>query len=903
MGTKVSVTSSVFNMAGDEANRARYLQNTVLGGVLSPNVTSMGEHIARSYITGPGIRFRSFGKWVRSDKSNTVPRVQNYNEKLEFKSSTISLDANLDFTEISAQIPLTPPDTAEVFTVTVDRGLYEFWADKWVYENKPEMVNTDWAIAYDKTTNTITITFTDASVESFIPTDMFNSDRYIFIKYRPVTTTSTNNITNDPTVSLDAATSFPDMTGWEVVSLSVVPTSINLTRTVQIISSYSDNRPDDMGAITTTSASTSYDVIANSYKRNLTVKSANDGVVTNYKNYQNHIQSFAGTYTEQTSTSATVTIAGGVTRTDTTITNQEYLNDLAKSVETSYEELNNITYGNTGLYIYRYQTGNIILDNIIGSEEASDSFLPFIPIYIDNKFLSKTNLPIVFSAAKNAYRRATGGQQLSKIISRLKKNESLPDIDNVYCVFGVSLNVVEMACKEYLFAFFDYVSGQYSNEVGSIDTWAADADVAKQSQLNYSLWLAAQGDTFSPLNGTPPPTIVPYPTLPNVTLRIYSSNPLLGFDQSITWSEITKETIAGLGKPTAKVKDYWIEKGATTTVSELTPQTIGGGGTILVESNKDVDSISIFFQVSLTEHQRITVYGLKHKNVVFDGHSVETTATQALDDENESSFIIPLHEAIYKKMPLVSSTQMTTACSFLIFNSYVVTKVRWYQTGFFRLIITIAAIAIAASTAGTSLGATSGILGTNASVGVTVGFAAGSTAAAIAGATLNAVAALVVFNIVSDVAVKILGPEAGAILAAVAMIMLQNPGMLDSFGSSLSTGFSQLLRADNMLKLTDAVGKGMQAANVALADEMQKDVANYNAQASSIKKQFNEQFGDSVNFSTAPYLLNQTSMSSSALESLDSFISRTLLSGTDIASLSQTLLSDFATVTLDLANS
>lgn len=904
MGRRVSVASTVVNMAGDEENRVKYLRTTVLGGVLSPNSISMGEHIGQSYITGPGITFRQFGKWVRSDRSNTNPRILNYNETIGFKSTSIGLNSTTDFSVIAPQLPVTAPTVAEVFTATVDQGLYGYWADQWMYDNHPTLVNTAWTVDYVASTNTITIRFIDGTSASFVPAGNVQQDMYLFVKYREVTNANSNQLTVDPLLTLGVSELFPSTTGWTQPVNNTTTGSPSLQRTEQVVSTFSDNRPPITGGVTTTSTTGSYTEFTRNYEKNVTERDPITNTIRDLRAKWEHRQIFAGLSNNQTITFVDVDIGGGVTRRDTTTVNQQVVAPLTKTTQLSYMELGKITYSNTKIFIYKKDTGNSVLDGIIGSTLDAGNFLPFVPVYIDNKFPSKTYLPEIYSASKKAYRRFSRGQMLSKVTKQLKKNESLPDIDYTFCVFGVSLNVVEMACKEYLFMFFDYMRNQYAGQLGSFEQWLVEFDAAKASQLAYDAWLMAQGNEGNPLNGTPAPIILPYPKLPEIKIRTYSDKAVLGYDQSVSWSGIKKETFTGLGNPTAKKKDYWIEEGPTVSRSELVSQNYGDGGTTLVDGNtKNVETLYFFHQNENNQYERLTLLNLKHRNIVFEGHYTEVTGKQALNDPEESAFIVPLHEIIYKEMPLISSTQMTTACSFLVFNSYVVKKVRWYQKGIFRVLIVIAAIAISAYSGGTSLGATSGILGTNGAVGAAAGFASGSLVAAIAGAALNAIASLIVFNIISGVAMNVLGAEFGAILAAVAMVLLQNPALLDSFGSSLSTGFSQLLRADNMLKLTDAVGQGMQAANVGLAKQMQTDVANYNSQASAVRKQFFEQFGDSANFSAAPYLLNQASTPTIAIESLDAFLSRTLLSGTDIASLSQSLLSDFAAVTLDLANS
>ena len=68
---------------------------------------------------------------------------------------------------------------------------------------------------------------------------------------------------------------------------------------------------------------------------------------------------------------------------------------------------------------------------------------------------------------------------------------------------------------------------------------------------------------------------------------------------------------------------------------------------------------------------------------------MDISAKEALEDVEESGFIIPLHEGVYRAMGLKDSTQMATACSFMVFNCYQVVKKKWYQTGIFKIILVV----------------------------------------------------------------------------------------------------------------------------------------------------------------------------------------------------------------------
>ena len=886
MSQKILVASTVVNLAGDEENRPIYIRSTILGGVLSKQVKSLGEHVGRSYITGPGINLKNFARWARASRPN------NYNSQVSFVSSGIGLSASNDYSIIAAQLPYSYPNVPEVFTATIDQGLYTYWAEQRILEVHPERINTNWVVTYEPTTNTITITYADNSIESFVPVGNSQQDMYLFIRYRIKTINPNWLYVTNPTVTLPQGQDFPDMTGWTLTSQTSSTHTAQLMRTQQVISRFSDGRSTIVGGITNSYSTVEYQAFSKSYEKVVTTNGVAEDKITKSREYRTHQQNYGGVTTQSYSIFNSV-IVDGVTRTDETIINQQVFYT-TKTILSASQEIDKITYGDTKLYIYKYNTGNSVFDAIIGSPGNMGRYFPFIPIRIDNQFPSATYLPDVYKASKNAFRRSTK-TQLSKVRRKLAKHESLADIDYTFAVFGVSLNVLEMACREYVYLFFKQMQTQHGSQIGAFAQWQSAFDAAIASVMDYEAWRLAQGVDGNPLNNTAAPTILPYPKVPEIKVRTYSTNPILGFDQSVSWAAITEESFTGIGRPGAKKDDGWLVTGTVLTKTEKVPQEFWDGGVTIVDGKThQLTTTYIYYQTTNTTYKKLTVYNLKHRNVVYKGHYVETTAAQALASADESPFIVPLHEQIFKDMRLVRYTQMSTACTFLLFNSYVVKKIKWYQKGFFRIVIVIAAIVLSAYSGGASLEAATGILGANGAVGATLGLS--GTYAAMAGAILNATASMIVFSVLSSAASKILGPELGTILAAVGVILLQNPGLLDSFGSSLSTGFSELLKADNIVKLTDAVGKGMQKANEVLAAEATANIERYNAEAAIVREQFNNQFGQN-GAGIDPRLLTQNTYSIKTFESVDVFLHRTLLTGSDIADMSMSMLSDFATIT------
>lgn len=896
--TRISVFSTVVNMAGEETNRVNYRKTTVLGGIISKGKTPLGQYIPEAYIGGPGITYRIFGRWARGKKP---PGLLNYNQKVQYQGATIGLDMSGSMSQIVPHVPNPLNGTVEIFSVFSDYGLYTYWADQWMYDNKPNLINTAWTVDYVQATNTITIHFADGTTTSFVPVGNDQNQRYLFVKYRIKLENPDYLFITDPAVTLPTGTDFPDMSAWTLMFENPNTSQAQVSRTTWTVSTFSDNRTPVTGSSNTTYSFVSFTNVFRRYIRSVFSNPPGTDIFirTHEEMYHNQFWDGGTNIVRSFTDSGPIDIGGGVFRYDRYYVDQAEVR-YVRTTQYSHQETGRTEFGPVKLFIYRYGSGNYWLDQILGSPDATESYLPFIPVRVDNKFPSKDYLPDIQKAARGAYRRISRNQSINQIVKKLKKNESLPEIDYAFCVFGVSLNVIENTCKEYLYLFFNKMREQYSARTASLDQWFIDFEAARQSYIAYETWRDAQTVEDHPLKDTPAPAVIPYPPIPEVKIRNYSANPVLGFDYSISWAQIKHEQYEGVYQAGAKRYDGKLEVGPVLSVEELVVYEHWEGARILVPGKRhEITTTYLYYQDKKDHYFKLTLYNLKHRNVVYQGHAVETTATQALQSATESNFIVPLHEQLYRDMRITRSTQMCTASAFLVFNSYKVTKVKWYQTGFFRILIVIVMIVVTMAT-GVPLAEMSGIFGANGVVGAQLGLV--GFQAAVAGAVINAVGGMIVMNIVSNVAVRLLGPELGAIFAAVAMMFIMNPGLADSFGSSLSTGFSELMKVDNILRLTNSVGQGMQAANKVLFADAQKQIAQYTAEARALREGYASMYVDGV-VNIDPQMIIESSTNQNTVafmsEALDNFLARTMMTGSDVAALTDVMITNFAEITLD----
>ncbi|WP_046973438.1 hypothetical protein, partial [Dyella japonica] len=138
-----------------------------------------------------------------------------------------------------------------------------------------------------------------------------------------------------------------------------------------------------------------------------------------------------------------------------------------------------------------------------------------------------------------------------------------------------------------------------------------------------------------------------------------------------------------------------------------------------------------------------------------------------------------------------------------------------------------------------------GVMGTAASIGAALGFA--GLAAIIVGAVANAIAAMILMSIIQTVSVSLLGDKIGIIVATIASMVAMNVGTALSTGSSMSTMLGEMMKADNIIKLTSSVGNGISdyinASAMETVKKTEKLMAEYRDQMKTIQEKYEEMFG------------------------------------------------------------
>ena len=885
---KIYVSSSTYNLAGDIKDRIRYLPTVIAGHMITGSKNTIPQSIVGSLLNGPAIRLRSFGRWAR---------YSGYNNAVGWTPGKIRTVVELDEGVIIPELPAPPGSTISIQSAEVDICEYEYWVDQYISENMPTRLAEDYEYDFDEDLNIIAIYFPNGDTFTFSPANFDIYGDYLYVLYNYSYEGVPGVLTPGPNITVPNAAAFPSTAGWTFAGSTSVNESVTLVETTTVDVTYSDSTPSEQSVSSTNSPSNYTRYEEEWGKVEFSGQDPTQDRLTQNRQEMHTVRTKKVVTTTASNTVVT-DMGGGVTKTTVTTVESQALEDaFFYHVDTAVDTLKG--WSDPKVFIYRLGSGNAQLDTQFGvASEMSGNFLPFIPVRSKERTLSPTYKPELFEWAKKAMKKATKSK-LTDIIKELHKSNDVGDIDYAYVMFGVPLNTPDEGAREYLFRFFEYLyeAAHTGMSEANYNAWKAAWHVADQSKLHWLTWKEAQSNPADPLYGTPDPQFMRYPPLPGTTISLRSKS--LNFNIAISFSSISEFSGVGRGKVGARSGDCWVVAGADY-VFEYTYNGSMSGLLAHIAYTDPHGKVSVYRQVTEDTYVGFTINNLKHRNTIYKGKGVSIGSKQALDDSEESGFVIPLHEEIFKRMSLVNATQSSFGNSYLLINCYEVVKQKWYQTGAFKIVLIILVIIISVFTYGAGAGAGAGLLGTAASVGAALGFA--GTMAIVVGTIANALAAMMLSKLIMVASTAIFGEKVGLIIGTIASIIALNVGTSMANGGSMATGFSNMSRADNLIKLSMAAGdaytKYMQMSAAGVTQETQALAAEYEKRSDEVMEMWEKTFGfGDINIDP----LNLTSVFRDPVyvsESPDGFLARTLMTGNDIADLSLDMLTNFADTTL-----
>lgn len=884
---KITYVSSVaYNLAGDEDERPVYIKALVLKNIMSGG-RSLPDTLRSGYLNGPQMDLRRTYRYMA--------RPGNYNA-VGMPISRINGFEVLNYTTIANQLPAMTGFQKSILRADIMDADYTAWAEQYILNTAPELYDTEWrAFALDN--GNITIEFEDDSVVVFTPTNFDTRYKYLYVNYFYYKASGNTATVTGPTTNLSPSDSWPSVVSWTVASGTNPTVTVPLTETVTTLVKYDDGRPDE----STTTASTRDETYPDRHSTFTQSEYIGQDPDAPYlRLLTRHSTMYFDTdasVTSETNVTTNTEVIEGVTVTTTVTTVAEALSVKRKWRIDYYDQ---VTSEMTNKKILLYRIGsnsNMTLENMIAKPtQTQGEFYPVMPVRLENRFISNSYYPTVYEQASKAYKKLMN-KKFSELIDKVNDNESLNDIDFAFVVFGVSLNVKEHECRKYLYKFFQKLAASQAYDRGHYDSF-------RDSLATYQTNMQIAIEQFLEDGRYPAGLNLRIPALQYNEIQLsHQGTSNIPYDVRLRWVVAWEEVRTGLGKAGAKSGDLWFVVRPTVTWNESYIDRGGKGQydtydppRVVVGDRQRLECVRLYWQDSPNTYRYMEVYGLKHINFVYNGKSVEIWGNEAINDSDESGFIVPLHYDTMKDMSLKASTQMATACINIVFNCYQIVKQKWYQRGIFKILLVVAiAIVSAVFTGGAGLG----LLGANFTVGASLGFA--GLTAAIVGSVVNALAAVILTSVIQYASTALFGEQFGALIGAVLSFVVFNAATAFHATGSFTIDWSSLMRADNLLKLTDALASGYSAMVQGNAQGIMQDTRNLQTSYEKRSEEISLLYGKNIGYTD--YMFNPnwiTNSNNRYYESSSTFLTRTLLTGTEIVDLSHSMITNFTGLSLTL---
>ena len=910
---KTYVSSTLYNLAGDPTGKPSFKRTAVAGAIVRGN--NIPTDLRNSYLSGFAISTRSFARWGVTS---------GYNDAVGLMPSQMALQSSFSQTKIQEYLQQTYGGVQEVLQSGAGPADVSLWADKFMIDqylpagaaSLADGVAYDYTVSADTTSLTVFVGDTpaagapDTRPSHLVPLENFDRNaNYVYAVYRANTQGDPKGTVLGDWRIIDGITIIePNLTGWTLHSGTQNVSTPVVLRTTVTASTKAANGSITTAAPVVTTRTEQVPVTRDEWRREVYTGSSKTDSLDLEAERQAIERDYSYVVVEKTTTAVTTGSSGGVPTTTTTTTVRQEI-QLQKRYRESVNTVTTRRYGPVKMLLYKVGTGVAALDSLFQLAPADVDWMPFIPVRLDNKFVEERD-PELYQLTRKAFRKAFGRRvKLESIIESLEDNKSLKDIDFAHIAFGVSFNTKSQWGKQYIFAYLQKLAQATGSSKATFDNYNTQYNAHKNYAKAMQEWNTAQEGSWG--GSQSKPVEVAAPVRPHSAISFKSSRSDMHFNQRIEFDFLYEERGTGRrmvnGKP-AKIGSLWWEILEEGTEDALLLDMRSGEnnqqGFFSQAFSRYYAAHALYWQVSSREWRRMVIRGGLHINYPYRDHSVKIYAGDALKDEDESGFFFPLNLAIFKEMGIVDGTEMNNCSAYLILNSYQVVKKKWYQTGIFAVIVIAVFIVVTYMTGGATAEAAGGVLGANGAVGASItGLAATSTIAIMVGAVANAIAGAILGAILTRVATKVFGNSIlGQIVAVIAMIMIGNYQTAGANGTSMSfaESFGSLMKAENLLKLGMSAVSGfsdyINASTMNILQEAEALREAYSAESRRIQEMYVEQFGAGKVIDPMAF----TAAGQGKVESMDTFLSRTLMTGMDIAETTHNMLSQFATLTLTL---
>lgn len=338
---------------------------------------------------------------------------------------------------------------------------------------------------------------------------------------------------------------------------------------------------------------------------------------------------------------------------DITVTND--LTIPSYDVNADFFHVEYLVGGDTKYWTYKIGTGTYpSLDNIYEEEYTENgTYLPWTYFRYAATSMDVDPESTEYLSSKKLFHKL--GADYAETVAAVNENPDIGDVQQALLYAAVPALSTNQVDSEYLFKFF---SVAYANEGGQL---TALSRAAFEAALNYSM-----------LN-------------PFIN-RIQDARMRMLIGHSGIWKRIVTGVIGPVGF--YKNEAEWIE---------YTEEYVNREG-VISTNTRDVSSHYYMKQINETQYEEIQVLNLRLQYHVYDGYM----SVGDIDTETDT-LLIPLDMSIVSTFGFLKREELYARSFHYIFNSMEMVKVKWYQTGFFKVFMLVAAIAITIYSLGTGI--------------------------------------------------------------------------------------------------------------------------------------------------------------------------------------------------------
>jgi hypothetical protein len=305
--------------------------------------------------------------------------------------------------------------------------------------------------------------------------------------------------------------------------------------------------------------------------------------------------------------------------------------------------------GKTKYFMYQKGAGIYpTLDNLFFEDElVAGSYFPFTYFRFNGRRIN---------TASDSYRTSKKmlkiiGMDYDLLAEEINSNPDIDDVEQAMMVFGVPSVSTNNMENRYLFDYFD------RQHAATVDPEAA---LQAASQSKFQGVRALLGESVSPSKST-----------------VIRDN---RFKMALTHSGITKRLVIGSIGSVGTYKSKY--KSDPNSISAKDEQ---GGFFTFFNFFSKVHTYQ--HQISAYMYEEIKVLNLQMTYYIYNGHT-------KTGDETDDILLIPIDKLVSQEYSIKDREELYSRSLHFVFNSVVVTKVKWYQTGAFKTFLFVVAVVI-----------------------------------------------------------------------------------------------------------------------------------------------------------------------------------------------------------------